>query len=103
MHLFSLARRNGSSDFDARRALRPGAFFGLGFLVIRAMDTLPRCRMDAASSGKPRPNDAATTISARPPRMTPQQWWQDERVKTGAKGCTAYRKFMGECLKKAPA
>ena len=35
--------------------------------------------------------------------MTPQQQWQDERVKTGAKGRTAYRKFMGECLKKAPA
>lgn len=43
--------------------------------------------------------------------MTPQQQkmkdcagkWQDEMAKTGAKGCTAYRKFMGECLKKAPA
>ena len=45
------------------------------------------------------------------PRMTLQQQkmkdcagkWQDERAKTGAKGRTAYRKFMGECLKKAPA
>src|SRR5262252_2434113 len=50
MGLFSLARRAGSSDFDARRALRPRAFFGRDVLVIRAMDTLPRCRMDAASS-----------------------------------------------------
>src|SRR5262249_57724473 len=50
MGLFSLARRAGSSDFDARRALRPRAFFGRDVLVIRAMDTLPRCRMGAASS-----------------------------------------------------
>src|SRR5215813_11202979 len=50
MGLFSLARRAGSSNFDARRALRPRAFFGRDVLVIRAMDTLPRCRMGAASS-----------------------------------------------------
>jgi hypothetical protein len=29
--------------------------------------------------------------------------WQDKKAKTGAKGRTAYRKFKGECLKKAPA
>jgi hypothetical protein len=29
--------------------------------------------------------------------------WQEEKAKTGVKGRTAYRKFMGECLKKAPA
>src|SRR5215471_1594678 len=111
MGLFSLARRAGSSDFDARRALRPRAFFGRDVLVIRAMDTLPRCRMGAASSWQAGPNEAATTISARPPRMTPQQQkmkdragkWRDEKTTTGAKGRTAYRKFMGECLKKAPA
>jgi hypothetical protein len=28
---------------------------------------------------------------------------QDEKATTGVKGRTAYRKFMGECLKKAPA
>src|SRR5262249_13899144 len=49
MGLFSLARRAGSSGFDARRTLRPRTFFGRDVLVIRAMDTLPRCRMDAAS------------------------------------------------------
>jgi hypothetical protein len=26
-----------------------------------------------------------------------------EKAKTGVKGRTAYRKFMGDCLKKAPA
>src|SRR5262249_14500346 len=110
MGLFSLARRAGSSGFDARRALRPRAFFGRDILVIRAMDTLPRCRMGAVSSWQAAANEAATTISARLPRMTPQQQkmkdcgkWQDEKSKTGAKGRTAYRKFMGECLKKAPA
>ena len=43
--------------------------------------------------------------------MTPQQQkmkdragkWRDEKTTTGAKGRTAYRKFMGECLKKATA
>src|SRR5262249_40120424 len=42
--------------------------------------------------------------------LTPQQKmkecagkWQDEKAKTGVKGRTAYRKFMGDCLKKAPA
>jgi len=29
--------------------------------------------------------------------------WQDEKAKTGVKGRTAYRKFMSDCLKKAPA
>jgi hypothetical protein len=43
--------------------------------------------------------------------MTPQQQkmkdcagkWRDEKTKAGVTGRTAYRKFMGECLKKAPA
>jgi hypothetical protein len=26
-----------------------------------------------------------------------------DKAKTGVKGRTAYRKFMGDCLKKAPA
>jgi len=42
--------------------------------------------------------------------LTPQQQkmkdcagkWQDEKAKTGVKGRAAYRKFMGDCLKKAP-
>jgi len=29
--------------------------------------------------------------------------WKEEKVNTGAKGGTAYRKFMSECLKKVPA
>ena len=29
--------------------------------------------------------------------------WRDEKTKTSAEGRTAYRKFMGECLKKATA
>jgi len=29
--------------------------------------------------------------------------WREEKTKTSAEGRTAYRKFMGECLKKAPA
>src|SRR5262249_20239779 len=29
--------------------------------------------------------------------------WQDEKARTGVKGRAAYRKFMGDCLKKAPA
>ena len=43
--------------------------------------------------------------------LTPQQQkmkdcagkWQDEQTTTGVKARTAYRKFMSECLKKAPA
>ena len=43
--------------------------------------------------------------------LTPQQQkmkdcagkWQDEKARTGVKGRAAYRKFMGDCLKKAPA
>lgn len=41
--------------------------------------------------------------------LTPQQQkmkvcaaqWKDEKAKTGAKGRDAYRKFIGDCLKKA--
>src|SRR5215831_1973765 len=112
MALFSLARRAGSSDFDARRALRPGAFFRLGFLVIRAMDTLPPCRMGAASSwqaaakrgsdhyiGEAATNDPAAAENEGLRRQVAGR----EKTKTGAKGRTAYRKFMGDCLKKAPA
>jgi len=48
---------------------------------------------------------------APPKPLTPQQQkmkdcaakWQDEKAKTGVKGRTAYRKFMGDCLKKVPA
>jgi len=29
--------------------------------------------------------------------------WKDERARTGAKGGTAYRKFLSACLKKTPA
>ncbi len=29
--------------------------------------------------------------------------WKEERAKTGAKGGTAYRKFLSACLKKSPA
>jgi uncharacterized membrane protein len=29
--------------------------------------------------------------------------WKEERANTGAKGGTAYRKFLSACLKKAPA
>jgi hypothetical protein len=43
--------------------------------------------------------------------LTPQQQkmkdcagkWLDEKAKTGVKGRAAYRKFMGDCLKKTPA
>jgi psiF repeat-containing protein len=49
--------------------------------------------------------------SAAPKPLTPQQQkmkdcgakWQEEKAKTGVKGGTAYRKFISECLKKAPA
>ena len=47
----------------------------------------------------------AQTAPSKP--LTPQQQkmkeWQDEKAKTGVKGRAAYRKFMGDCLKKAPA
>src|SRR5262249_37445864 len=108
MGLFSLARRAGSSDFDARRALRSRAFFGRDVLVIRAMDTLPRYRMGAASSWQAAAKRGSDHyIGARLQRMTPQQQkmkdcagkWQEEKAKTGRKGRTPYRKFMGECLK----
>jgi hypothetical protein len=29
--------------------------------------------------------------------------WKEERANTGAKGGTAYRKFLSACLKKTPA
>jgi hypothetical protein len=61
------------------------------------------------------PGFAAAQISvaqaaAAPKQLTPQQQrmkdcaakWQDEKAKTGAKGRTVYRKFMGDCLKKTP-
>src|SRR6266404_4168033 len=54
MGLFLLARRAGSTDFDARRALPPRACFRLGVLAIRAMDTLPfdaECAVAQASPG----------------------------------------------------
>jgi hypothetical protein len=46
--------------------------------------------------------------AAEEKKLTPQQQkfkdcaagWKDEKAKTGAKGRAAYRKFMGECLKK---
>jgi hypothetical protein len=49
--------------------------------------------------------------AAAPKPLTPQQQkmkdcaakWQDEKAKTGVKGRAAYRKFMGDCLKKVPA
>ena len=49
--------------------------------------------------------------AAAPKQLTPQQQkmkdcaakWQEEKAKTGAKGRAAYRKFMSDCLKKAPA
>ena len=49
--------------------------------------------------------------AAAPKQLTPQQQkmkdcaakWQEEKAKTGAKGRPAYRKFMSDCLKKAPA
>ena len=53
--------------------------------------------------------EAKDAAKAKP--LTPQQQkmkdcaakWTEEKAKTGAKGRTAYRKFMSECLKKAPA
>ena len=50
----------------------------------------------------------APMASAEDKKLTPQQQkmkdcaasWKDEKAKTGAKGRDAYRKFMGECLKK---
>ena len=56
MGLFLLARRAGSTDFDARRALPPRVCFRLGVLAIRAMDTLPfdaECAVAQASPGNP--------------------------------------------------
>ena len=52
---------------------------------------------------------AAPMASAEDKKLTPQQQkmkdcaagWKDEKAKTGAKGRDAYRKFMGECLKKS--
>ncbi len=49
--------------------------------------------------------------AAAPKALTPQQQkmkdcgakWKEEKANTGAKGGTAYRKFMSECLKKTPA
>ena len=53
---------------------------------------------------------ALPTASAQEKKaLTPQQQkmklcaaqWKDEKAKTGAKGRDAYRKFIGDCLKKA--
>jgi hypothetical protein len=46
--------------------------------------------------------------AATPKPLTPQQQkmkdcaakWKEEKANTGAKGRVAYRKFIGECLKK---
>ena len=46
--------------------------------------------------------------AATPKPLTPQQQkmkdcagkWKEEKANTGVKGRVAYRKFMGECLKK---
>src|SRR6266446_1278783 len=78
MGLFLLARRAGSTDFDTRRAL----------------DTLPfdaECAVAQASPGNPQRQGSDHYIG--------------EAVGSdcGVKGRAAYRKFMGECLKKTPA
>jgi hypothetical protein len=49
--------------------------------------------------------------AATPKPLTPQRQkmkdcaakWKQEKANTGVKGRTAYRKFMGECLKKTAA
>lgn len=51
----------------------------------------------------------ATAGAQEKKALTPQQQkmkvcaaqWKDEKAKTGAKGRDAYRKFIGDCLKKA--
>src|SRR5712691_1153408 len=94
MGLFLLARRAGSTDLDARRALPPRACFRLGVLVIRAMDTLPfdaECAVAQASRGNPQLQGNGHYIG------------KAVGSDCGVKGRTAYRKFMGERVKKAPA
>ena len=51
---------------------------------------------------------AMPMAGAEEKKLTPQQQkfkdcaasWKDEKAKTDAKGRAAYRKYMGECLKK---
>src|SRR5262245_47611303 len=109
MGLFLLARRTGSTDFDAWRALPPRACFWLGVLVIRAMDTLPfdaECAVVQASPNNPQLQgsdhyigEAAGSDCRRPNRWTLCRGIAPSR----REGRTAYRKFMGECVKKTPA
>src|SRR5215470_4076854 len=109
MGLFLLTRRAGSTDFDARRALRPRAVLWLGGLVIRAMGTLPRCRMCRRSgfSWQPTPKSSdhyigeAVGLDCR--RPTRRRSAGEIAPRPPAKGGAAYLKFMGECLKEAPA
>src|SRR5262245_64118860 len=53
MGFFLPACVTGLSDFDARRALRALALFWLGFMVLRAMGTLPR-RQGSSNRNQPR-------------------------------------------------
>src|SRR5215470_9478746 len=94
MGLFLLARRTGSTDFDAGRALPRRACFWLGVLVIRAMDTLPfdaECAVAQASPGNPQLQGSDHYIG------------KAVGSDCGVKGRAAYRKFRGESVKQAPA
>jgi hypothetical protein len=67
------------------------------------MQNVPSLRLLLAT----RTYKAAIIISARPPDWTAVDQGANampgNSTKTGREGRTAYRKFMGECLKKAPA
>jgi psiF repeat len=57
------------------------------------------------------PDMKITEAAPNPPAQQQQQQkmkecnekWKEERASTGAKGGTAYRKFLSACLKKTPA
>jgi hypothetical protein len=72
---------------------------------IRLAETTTKDTSKDATKDKAKARD---TAKAKP--LTPQQQklkdcnakWTEEKAKSGAKGRTAYRKFLSECLK-APA
>src|SRR5262245_779862 len=74
MGFFLPACVTGLSDFDPRRALRALALFWLGFVVLRAMDTLPR-RQGSSNRNQARHNISASRRIGSPRRRIAYRGW----------------------------
>ena len=84
--------------------------FALAFSTAFAVVTIVTVPVHRAHAEMAAPTQDSTKAEVKK-QLTPQQQkmkdcaakWQEEKAKTGAKGRAAYRKFMSDCLKKAPA